>query len=150
MARGKKHTDAQVELALQALIEHDGNAEAASKDTGIPARTLRDWRGKEFADEFARLRREKRKGFIEKVWEVAGQALDELMTKLPEMKGKDIAITIGILADKGLAAGGEASRRIDVTSADKPLEGRSDDERIERLFSIFDEARARRDSEPSD
>jgi len=150
MARGKKYSDEDLERGLQALLEHSGNAAAASRACGIPARTLSDWKTSEFAGEFAELRRQKHEGFIEKVWRVADKALDELIKKLPDMPGKDIAITVGILADKGLAAAGEASKRIDVTSGDRPLDSTNDDQRIDRLFSLLDKARAGGDSQSSD
>ena len=107
VTQGSKYTDEDRERGLQALAEAGGNAEVASKACGIPARTLRDWKANEFADEFAELRREKRGDLIAEVWGTAAEALGILRRKLKGMKGKDLAITFGILTDKALVMGGE-------------------------------------------
>ena len=107
MTRGKKYAPEDIERGLEALAEHGGNAAAACRATGIPARTLRDWKTGKFADEFAEVRREKRSGLIEKVWEAAGKALDQVLKKMEKANPKDAAVILGILVDKGLLLGGE-------------------------------------------
>lgn len=107
MARGKKYEPADVERGLQALAEY-GSSEKASEITGIPPSTLRTWKVQQ-PDEFDEYRREKRIPHIDKAWEGARLALDCLIKQLPEMKGKDLAVTYGILVDKALIMGGEPS-----------------------------------------
>jgi len=106
MTRGKKRSPEDIEIGLQALAETGGNAEEASRKTGIPANTLREWK-LQFGDEFGELRREKRSDLIEDVWAAAAEALGFLRKKLRRMKGKDLAVTYGILTDKALLLGGE-------------------------------------------
>jgi len=106
IVRGKKRSPEDIERGLQALAENGGNAEAASKETGIPARTLRGWKGL-YSDDFAELRREKRTGLIDDVWGAAREALKQLKEKLPNMKGDKVAVAFGILVDKALVMGGE-------------------------------------------
>ena len=94
---------------MEALAECGGNAEAASRATGIPATTLRGWKTKDFADEFAELRREKRTDLITKVWQAAEKALEQAVNGLARTKGKEAAVMFGIFVDKGLVLGGEPS-----------------------------------------
>ena len=148
--RGKKYSDEDMERGLQALVEAGGNCAEASRKTDIPATTLRGWKAKQFADEFVQLRREKRATAIDEVWEAVHETVNEIRTNIPGMAIGKLLRTFGLLTDKGLAMGGEPGSRIDITSGDRPLEGGSEDERIERLFSIIDKARTRRDSEPGD
>jgi len=108
--RGKKRSPEDIERGLEALAESGGNATIASESCGIPARTLRGWKGGAFAEEFAELRREKRTDLIGDVWEAAREALAQLRSKLPTMKGKDVAVTFGILTDKALILGGEPTQ----------------------------------------
>lgn len=104
--RGKKRSPEDIERGLQALAEAGGNAEAASKATGIPATTLRGWKAL-YPNEFVELRREKRTGLIDDVWAAAREALKQLKAKLPMMKGEKVAVAFGILVDKALVMGGE-------------------------------------------
>jgi hypothetical protein len=107
MPRGQKYSPEDIERGLEALAEHGGNAAAASRVTGIPATTLRGWKTKEFADEFVEVRREKRSGLIEKVWQAAEEALKQVLEKMSKASAKDAAVIMGILVDKGLLLGGE-------------------------------------------
>jgi len=106
MTRGKKRSPEDIERGLEALAESGGNAEEASRKTGLPANTLREWK-LQFGDEFGELRREKRSDLITKVWVAAEKALDTAVEKLAEMSGKDAAVSFGIFTDKGLLMGGE-------------------------------------------
>ncbi len=58
MARRYKDTEKQ--HALASLDQHKGNAQAASRETGIPAETLRRWAQERKAHEDARLQLEER------------------------------------------------------------------------------------------
>jgi len=116
MAQGSKYTDEDIERGLQALAETGGNAAKASRACRIPARTLRDWKTQSFAEEFAELRREKRSGFIDKVWAGAERAMDLLLEAMqpaedeeekPKISPRELATVMGILTEKGLLLGGE-------------------------------------------
>jgi len=107
--RGQKRSPEDIERGLEALAESGGNAEAASRATGIPANTLRTWK-RARPDEFIELRREKRTVLIEDVWAAAQEALKELRGKFKTMKGQQLAVAFGILTDKALVLGGEPSQ----------------------------------------
>jgi hypothetical protein len=106
MTRGRKYPAEDIERGLQALAEYGGNAEAASRAVNIPANTLRGWKIK-FADEFGEVRREKRSDLIEKVWQAAHKALEQVLEKMTKASAKEAAVILGILVDKGLLLGGE-------------------------------------------
>ena len=150
MGQGSKYTDEDMERGYVALVEAGGNASAASRVCDIPATTLRGWKNNHFHDDFAEVRREKRSSLIDEVWHAAQEVVNQLRAKIPKMGVNDLLRTFTTLTDKGLAISGEAVDRMDITSGDRPLEGMSDDQRIERLFSIVDQARARNNSEPGD
>jgi uncharacterized protein YbjT (DUF2867 family) len=105
VARGKKRSPEEVERGLAALAEH-GSSEGAARATGIPASTLRTWKLQQ-PDEFDELRREKRSGLVGQVWEAAGEALKQVLSKVGEASPKDAAVIFGIVVDKGLLLGGE-------------------------------------------
>ena len=106
MARGQPYSPEDVERGIQALAEHGGNAAAASRQTGIPATTLRGWKT-QFVDEFVEVRREKRTDFIDEVWAAAKEAVKQAKDKLKEATAKEAAIIAGIFIDKALVMGGE-------------------------------------------
>jgi len=115
--KGKPYPPEEIERGLQALAVSGGNASAASRATGIPRTTLIGWKGEHF-DEFDDLRQEKKLALIEVVWNAARTAITALELKFPAMAGKDLAITTGILIDKGLLLGGDPSQIIKVEEAD--------------------------------
>jgi len=124
MTRGRARSPEEIERGLQALAEHGGNAEAASRDTGIPATTLRGWKT-QFVDEFVEVRREKRTDFIDEVWETAKEAVKQVKAKIKEASAKEAAIIAGIFIDKALVMGGEP----DTIGEMRVSEHRSDVER---------------------
>lgn len=48
----------EIENGLQALAVHAGNARVASEMTGVPERTLRNWRNQSHVERYAEIRRE--------------------------------------------------------------------------------------------
>lgn len=109
MGQGSKYTDQDIERGLQALAETGGNSAAASRASGIPERTLREWKLTKFADEFAEVRREKRTDFITEVWDTAKAAVKQVREKLSGATAKEAAVIAGIFIDKALVMGGEPS-----------------------------------------
>jgi hypothetical protein len=87
MAQGSKYTDEQKEQALAMLTTM--SFKAVSKSLKIPERTLRDWKDTEekINPEFAELRNEKKKQFVESSWRIIEKA-----NKLIEKK-IDIALS---------------------------------------------------------
>lgn len=77
------HSDADIERGLHALAVH-GDAEKASSETGISARTIRDWRkrhAERFADicrDHARALTDHRFALSRRVWEALGKSIEVL------------------------------------------------------------------------
>ena len=74
MAQGSKYTDEQREQALAMLITM--SFKEVSSSLNIPERTLRDWKENEekINPEFAELRNEKKKQFVESSWRIIEKA----------------------------------------------------------------------------
>lgn len=92
MAQGSKYTDEQREQALAMLITM--SFKEVSSSLNIPERTLRDWKENEekINPEFAELRHEKKKQFVESAWSIIGKAnqllerkIDRALTKEQEL-----------------------------------------------------------------
>ena len=82
MAQGSKYTDEQKEQALAMLTTM--SFKAVSKSLNIPERTLRDWKDTEekINPEFAKLRNEKKKQFVESSWNIIEKANKLIEKKL--------------------------------------------------------------------
>lgn len=89
MAQGSKYTDEQKEQALAMLTTM--SFKAVSKSLKIPERTLRDWKDTEekINPEFAKLRNEKKKAFVEKAWSIMEKANQLLERKLDRALNKE-------------------------------------------------------------
>lgn len=137
MTQGSKYTEDDLERGFIALMESGGNCAAASRACDIPASTLRGWKNNHFHGNFVELRREERSSLIDEVWKAAEEAVKEIRKKIPKMKTAELLRAFSMMADKGLLIGGEPSKRIDITSGDRPLpegyDAMSDDELREAL-----------------
>lgn len=103
----RSYTDADRVRALAALEVNAGNVSRASREVSIPRPTIIAWRDQALAAEPA-LTPSLTPADTEKTdWgavmsEALAEAVRYLRAQLPEMKGRDLAITTGILADKHL------------------------------------------------
>ena len=94
MAQGSKYTDEQKEQALAMLTTM--SFKAVSESLKIPERTLRDWKDTEekINPEFAKLRNEKKKAFVEKAWSIMEKANQLLERKLDRALNKEKELTL--------------------------------------------------------
>ena len=117
MAQGSKYTDEQKEQALAMLTTM--SFKAVSKSLKIPERTLRDWKDTEekINPEFAELRNEKKKQFVESSWRIIEKA-----NKLIEKK-IDIALSAEEDIDKIMkkAKGNESLDKDDIVALTKNI-----------------------------
>lgn len=102
----KTYTDEQRLEALATLELNRGNIARTSRDLGIPRPTLILWRDKAIAagvsaESLTRSDSEKT-DYAQLLSDALREAVTLLRAKMPEMTGKDLAITTGILADKHL------------------------------------------------
>jgi hypothetical protein len=121
--RGKARTDEERIKAIEMMAV--SSVLDVSRQTGIPESTLRAWRdgktkrSKENAEEFARLRAEKKAEFALSAWDGINDAIDLLKDKLKAdkahpvelrmLKSTDLTNIIGVLYDKQALASDDAT-----------------------------------------
>lgn len=108
-SRQRRYTDADVAEALAILAEHGGNAAAASRTTGIPEATIKDWRNGVVSappPEAVAAKRAERAARWDALQE-AGVA--QALTQLPNASARDAAVVAGIAVDKAALLRGEST-----------------------------------------
>jgi transposase-like protein len=121
--RGKARTEEERIKAIEMMAV--SSVLDVSRQTGIPESTLRAWRdgktksSKQNAEEFAKLRAEKKAEFVEKAWDGINDAIVLLKDKLKadkelsaeerKLKSTDLTNIIGVLYDKQALANNEAT-----------------------------------------
>jgi transposase-like protein len=103
MPRGKQ-TPPEIREKCLSIVASTGNVSEASKQTGIPETTIRDWIKQN--DEFVEYRNNKKQEFIDKSWEIINKAqklidsrvvraieYDELLNKQIELIKQDKKLT---------------------------------------------------------
>lgn len=109
MAR-RTYSDDDRAAVFIALTVHDGNVARSSRETGVPEQTVRDWKDlwerEGIPPELQHLVQQQASDFAGRVEKTRDKALTLLDQKLPEMSGRDLATTVGILTDKALRARG--------------------------------------------
>ena len=121
--RGKARTPEERIKAIEMMAV--SSVLDVSRQTGIPESTLRAWRdgktksSKEDAEEFAKLRAQKKAEFVEKAWEGINDAIVLLKDKLKadkelsaderKLRAQDLTNIIGVLYDKQALASNEAT-----------------------------------------
>ena len=110
--RGKKYNDDIQEQALDMLSTNNNTSEIA-RVLGINESTLRTWRNDKRNDEFAELRQERKKEFVESAWEIIRLSQEFLRCELKQALtegGADIgklSTIIGTMYDKQALASNE-------------------------------------------
>lgn len=121
--RGKARTEEERIKAIEMMAV--SSVLDVSRQTGIPESTLRAWRdgktksSRENAEEFAKLRAEKKEQFALEAWEGIKDAIDLLKDKLKaekvlpveerKLKSADLTNIIGVLYDKQALASNDAT-----------------------------------------
>ena len=121
--RGKARTDEERIKAIEMMAV--SSVLDVSRQMGIPESTLRAWRdgktkgSKENAEEFAKLRAEKKAEFVLAAWDSINDAQDLLKDKIKadkarpveerQLKAQDLTNIIGVLYDKQALASNDAT-----------------------------------------
>jgi hypothetical protein len=102
MPRGKQ-TPTEIREKCLSIVASTGNVSEASKQTGIPETTIRDWIKQN--DEFAEYRANKKQEFIDKSWEIINKAqnlIDKRMNRAIEFENEIDALIDRIAIDDSL------------------------------------------------
>lgn len=106
MSQPRTYTDEQRIQALAVLELNRGNVARTSRELGIPRPTIITWRDKAIesgasAEHLTHPDTEKT-DYAALLSEALREAIALLRAKMPQMSGRDLAITTGILTDKHL------------------------------------------------
>lgn len=137
----KRHySDKQKAATLAILDANDGNVSKTSRDTGIPRKTITEWRDGRHPDDVARIRQEKKRDLAESLELIAHTLVGSLNVKIETANLQQAATTLGIVIDKMQLLRGDATTRNEIVH-----EGLNQEERIGRIADLLDAARTRRD-----
>lgn len=113
----REYTDDDRAAVLLALTVSDGNVARSARETGVPEQTVRDWKREWVRNgtptELLEQAETQAGDFATKVETVRDQALDLLETKLPEMSGRDLTTTVGVLTDKSMRLRGVTTQTVE-------------------------------------
>lgn len=105
--RGKKRPPLERGRAVALSLVH--GVEAASEETGVPERTILDWRN---SPEFAELRSRTREAASDELWAIVQKGFRRVEELIPDSDEiQKVAIATAIVADKMLLLRGEATDR---------------------------------------
>lgn len=127
------------------MLEADGYPESkgalvrTAKTLKIPHPTLSRWYRQKSNPPPNKLVQIKKEQIIDLLKGEIHAALHEMVNARPDADYKELATTIGILVDKLQLLEGEPTSRTEV------IHELSNEERVSRITTIFDDARARRD-----
>jgi len=113
MAASRVYTDEDMARAYVVLTANGSNIKRTTRDTGIPAATLRDWRARWATEGPPSLSmiEEAATDFVDAAARVRDKALAELERKIPTATPSALVATVGMLQDKINLARGLATAR---------------------------------------
>src|SRR5690606_19482232 len=112
----RSYTEAQRAEALAALQANGGNLSATSRQTGIPASTIRDWR--DTPDHLTELRDEKKRDLALAIEELAHRIVEVMPDRVHDANFQHLAVALGIAVDKLRLLRGEATNIEEVRGSD--------------------------------
>lgn len=137
MSGRRRYSDTQKADALVALDANGGNVIGTSRLIGIPEKTLEEWsKNRRINEDVAILREGKREDLADRLEDIAHKLLDSMASKIPDANLSNVSVSFGIAVDKMRLL------REQPTSITSAL---TDDERADRVATLLDRARARRD-----
>ncbi|HYD00890.1 MAG TPA: hypothetical protein VEB22_06650 [Phycisphaerales bacterium] len=99
----RQYSDSDKATALAALDANGGNVRRTARETGIPEKTIADWRdGRGVVPEVAEIREEKKEALGDVFERVSRLYLERALSEdaVSETKGKDAVIAAATAADK--------------------------------------------------
>lgn len=137
----KQWTDQDKATALAALDANNGNVNRTAKQLHIAESTLRSWtNGRGTNSDVAVLHEVKKGELADRLEEIAHRILNTLPDKLKDANVQQLATALGIVLDKKQLLEGKPTERTE--TIDTTLDN---DERLKRINSLLERARARRD-----
>ena len=143
MALRNMYTDREKAEALVALEQHNGNATATERSTGIPAETLTAWRsGRGVNRDVARLCELIQRGLDGQIEDIVQMTLAQIPKAIPAATYNQLMVGLGIGIDKMLILRGQASSITENRNVTVNLDG--DDPAVQQLLqSALDRLRQR-------
>lgn len=137
----RKYSDEDKATALAALDANGGNVKRTATELEIPRITLLGWAdGRGVHPVVSELQQEKRGALAERLEEIAHKIVDILPDKLQDATLQQCATSLGIIVDKRQLLMGKPTGIVDDASL-------TDLERANRVNTLLDIARARRDGQ---
>ncbi len=130
---------AVIMLQVEGYPNRKGALQRVATQTGVSHTVLRDWFHRNHNPPPSEVLQQRKKELNEMLKDLAYRLIDAIPGKLKDASAATVATTLGIVVDKMLLLEKQPTERIqhDITI--------TDEERANRLASIFDSARARRD-----
>lgn len=108
-----RYSTEQQAAALAVLAENGDNAAAASRETGIPETTIKEWRAARTSLPPANLVAEMKAQRADQWDKLQDAGIARALEKLPEANARDAAIIAGIAVDKAALLRGESGPAAD-------------------------------------
>ena len=120
MAQGKKYDELTREKAL-ALLAVNNNVSEVARQMKLPITTVSDWKKQaEKSDDFAKVREEKKKEFIQTAWRIIEKGSKIIDRKLTEVDAdiskadmRAISTVLGTIYDKQALASAEPTQIVE-------------------------------------
>ena len=141
MASRRSYSDAERAEALAALDANGGDVSKTARQLGIPRVTLLGWASGRVHPSVSELRQSKKEGLADRLEAVAHQLLDLFPDKAKDANLQQVATSFGIAIDKM-----RLLREQPTSIAGREL---TDDERVDRLNTLYERIRARGTGQPA-
>lgn len=96
----RQYSDEERGATLTALDANGGNVSKTARETGVPRKTVEEWRDGRHVPEVANIRQGKRRALADELEELAYLCLDLLPDKLNDASAAATATALGIAVDK--------------------------------------------------
>lgn len=137
----RQYSDSQKAEALAAVDANGGNVAATAAALGIPQKTLDCWsRLRGVHPEVVQMRSGKREDLADRLEDLAHKLLDKAEGKIGDANLSNVTVALGISIDKMRLL---REQPTSITAA------MTDDERADRVATLLERARARRDGRPA-
>lgn len=138
----RRYSDSDKAAALAALDANDGNTHKTAKQLNIPRTTLERWVEGRVSDDVPHLRQHKKRELHESLEELAYKLVAVMPEKIDEANLQQSAVALGVVIEKMQLLRGDPTERLEHTLTDA--------ERVSRINTLLDAARARRDGRTAD
>lgn len=96
----RRYSDEDRAATLAALDMQGGNLSSTSRETGVPLKTIAEWRDGRAPDCVADLRKEKTIALADKLESIAHQCVDLMPDRMPDASLRDLAGAMHLAVDK--------------------------------------------------